>query len=148
MNFKKIILPVVLVAMVGAYIVYQQFFSGANNPAPVINSNPNPTPSQSTNPPVTQSGYKDGQYTGAVANTVYGDVQVKAIISGGKITDVQFLTYPNHMGHSVEVSMMSMPLLKSEAIQAQSSHVDVVSGATQTSEGFMQSLASALAKAV
>ena len=72
---------------------------------------------------------------------------MKAVIQNGKITDVQFLQYPNDNGHSARVSSFSMPALKQEAIAAQSANVDVVSGATQTSEAFRQSLADALAQA-
>ncbi|MGZ3646383.1 MAG: hypothetical protein ACXVCM_21335 [Ktedonobacteraceae bacterium] len=39
--------------------------------------------------------YKDGSYTGSVADALWGFVQVKAVITHGKITDVQFLQYPN-----------------------------------------------------
>jgi uncharacterized protein with FMN-binding domain len=154
MDIKKILLPVALVLVFGGYIVYARFFSSSTTQTPIINNDQN-SPSQDTtnsnqnqNNPPPQTGYKNGKYTGDIANTVYGDIQVQAIISGGKITDIQLLAYPNHVGHSVEVSDMSLPILKSEAIQVQSANVNVVSGATQTSEGFSQSLASALSKAV
>jgi len=92
--------------------------------------------------------YKDGQYTGNVADAFYGNLQVKAIISGGKITDVQFLQYPNDQQNSVFVNQQAMPVLKQEAIKAQSSHVDIVSGATESSVAFVQSLTNALDQAV
>lgn len=91
--------------------------------------------------------YKDGQYTGNVADAYYGNIQVQATIQGGKISDVVFLDYPQDRRNSVRINTEAMPLLKSEAIQAQSAQVDIVSGATATSDAFRQSLASALAQA-
>jgi uncharacterized protein with FMN-binding domain len=91
--------------------------------------------------------YKNGEYAGTVADAYYGSIQVKAIIEGGKLADVQFLSYTNDRRHSVEVNTYAMPKLKSEAISIQSSQVDVVSGASFTSAAFKESLAVALVKA-
>lgn len=91
--------------------------------------------------------YKDGEFTGDPAEILWGNVQVKAVIQDGKITDVQFLQVPFDRARSVEISDLAKPLLKNEAIKAQSAQVDLVSSATMTSLGFRQSLASALAKA-
>ncbi|HVN26612.1 MAG TPA: FMN-binding protein [Candidatus Paceibacterota bacterium] len=95
----------------------------------------------------TTSLYKNGTYTGTAADAFYGTIQVSAVISGGKLTDVKFLQYPNDPGHTAEVSREALPQLKQEAITAQSATVDIVSGATQDSQAFQQSLASALAQA-
>ncbi len=91
--------------------------------------------------------YKDGSYTGSVADAQWGNIQVKAIIQGGKLTDVQFLQAPNDRNRSVHINQDADPQLASEAIQAQSAQVDVVSGATDSSEAFIQSLSDALAQA-
>jgi uncharacterized protein with FMN-binding domain len=91
--------------------------------------------------------YKDGQYTGAVADAFYGNLQVKAVVQGGKLSDVQFLDYPHDRRTSQEINSQAMPWLKDEAIQAQSAQVDLISGATLTSEAFVQSLQSALNQA-
>jgi uncharacterized protein with FMN-binding domain len=104
------------------------------------------TPAPPATTPVT-GAYKDGSYTGSVANAYYGNIQVKAIIQGGKLTDVQFLQYPNDRPNSVSINDDAMPALKQEAIQAQGAQVDVVSGATDTSEAFVESLGVALASA-
>ncbi len=93
------------------------------------------------------TGYKDGQYTGPVTNAFYGTVQVKVIIQGGKLTDVQWLDYPHDRRTSQEINSQATPWLKTEAIQAQSAQVDIISGATLTSEAFIQSLGSALNQA-
>ncbi len=103
------------------------------------------TPSSSSS--TTASAFKDGTYTGAVENVYYGNVQVSVTISGGKITNVKFLQYPNEHYTSVYINQQAMPYLKQEALQAQNANVQVISGATFTSQGFIQSLQSALNKA-
>ncbi len=96
-------------------------------------------------PAATVSGtYRDGEYTGAVADAYYGNVQVKAVVRSGQLADVSFLTYPNHRRTSVRINDYAMPYLTSEAVQAQSANVNIISGATLTSEAFAQSLQSAL----
>ena len=91
--------------------------------------------------------YTDGTFTGDVADAYYGNIQVQTTIQNGKIVDVQFLQYPNDRSRSVSISNRAMPILKSEAISAQSANVDIVSGATESSRAFIQSLGSALAQA-
>lgn len=91
--------------------------------------------------------YRDGAYVGDVADAYYGNVQIKAIIRNGKISDVRFLDYPQDRRTSMQISNFAMPRLTREAIQAQSAEVDVISGATQTSRAFNESLASALLQA-
>ena len=91
--------------------------------------------------------YKNGTYTGPVTNAIYGNIQVKVTISGGKIMDVTCPVYPDSGGHTSEVNGYALPQLKQETIAAQSANIDIVSGATQTSEAFQQSLAAALAQA-
>lgn len=97
--------------------------------------------------PPTQSSYSNGTFTGSVADAYYGNVQVRATISGGKITDVSFLQYPDTHDTSVMINQQAMPYLRQEAIQSQSSDVQIISGATFTSEAFIQSLAAALSQA-
>ena len=111
-------------------------------PTPSTTPPPTPTPS-----PTASGAFKNGSYTGLTADAIYGPIQVKAVVSGGKLTDVQFLQYPNDREHSVEVSDNALPILKTEAIQIQGSNVDNVSGATQTSDGFRVTLADALSQA-
>jgi len=92
----------------------------------------------------TTATYKDGRYTGVAADAYYGYIQVLAVISGGKLTDVQFLQHPSDRSTSVEINSQAMPYLKQEALQAQSANVNIVSGATDSSQAFIQSLSSAL----
>jgi uncharacterized protein with FMN-binding domain len=74
-------------------------------------------------------------------------VQVKAVIQGGKIANVQWVQYPSDRQRSVEINSYADPQLTTEAIQAQSAQVDIVTGATDSSIAFMESLGNALSQA-
>jgi len=104
-------------------------------------------PPTATSAPIARGGYKDGEYSGPVTDAYYGQVQVKAVIQAGKIADVLFLQYPNDRRTSIRINTIAMPYLITEALQAQSAQVDVISGATLTSQAFAESLQSALATA-
>jgi uncharacterized protein with FMN-binding domain len=90
------------------------------------------------------SAYADGTVTGSVVSTRYGDVQVQVTISGGTVTEVTALQLPGGDGHSARISDSVEPMLRSEALQAQSAQIDLVSGATYTSTAYRESLQSAL----
>jgi len=109
------------------------------------NGGASPTPAASSTP--SSSGYKDGSYDGNTYSNQYGDVQVRVIIRGGKITDVQALTLPSDRSRSYEISQQAGPMLHDEAIQAQSAQIDTIGGATYTSDGYARSVQSALDKA-
>ena len=89
-------------------------------------------------------GTGSGQYTGSAVQTPFGTVQVQVTMQNGTITDVQALQLPTGRGHTQQLSSYAGPQLRSEVLQAQSAQVDTISGATYTSEGYMQSLQSAL----
>lgn len=101
----------------------------------------------SSSEPSQPASYRDGTYNGDSEGTPYGTVQVAAVISGGKITDVKFLQMPNDRGHTQEVTAYAEPYLKDETIQKQSAHIDFVSGATTTSDAYEMSLQAALDQA-
>jgi len=106
---------------------------------------PRPLPPPTQAAPVVATGqYRDGEYTGDVADAYFGQVQVKVVIQGGRITDVQFLNYPHDRRTSQRINQQAMPWLQQEAIQAQSASVDLISGATLTSQAFIESLQTAL----
>ena len=69
------------------------------------------------------------------------------IESGGRITDVQALRLPFDRQRSNEISQFVEPILRSEALQAQSAQIDTVSGATYTSDAYDMSLQSAIDRA-
>jgi uncharacterized protein with FMN-binding domain len=94
--------------------------------------------------PTASGQYRDGQYTGPQVDAYYGWVQVQAIIVHGQISDVKFLQYPNHRRTSQEINNQAMPWLTQEAVQVQNANVDIITGATLTSQAFAQSLQAAL----
>ncbi len=85
--------------------------------------------------------------TGDVAPTQWGPVQVELTVSGGKITKVSVLQYPSGNGKDEEINSYALPILIQETTDAQSASIDMVSGATVTSVGYIQSLQSALDQA-
>jgi uncharacterized protein with FMN-binding domain len=84
-----------------------------------------------------------GQYTGPDIPFPYGDVQVQITVSGGKITDVQALSMPVG-GHSGRISSYVAPILRSQALAAQSANINGVSGASYTSQAYAMSLQGAI----
>ncbi|MET4641488.1 FMN-binding protein [Streptomyces sp. NPDC006539] len=104
-------------------------------------SSPSHTPTGSA------SGSPTGTFTGAPVDTQYGTVQVAATLSKGKITAVKVLRAPDRSGRDQEIAAYALPRLTQEAIGAQSAHIDAVSGASYTSQGYIQSLQSALDQA-
>ena len=85
--------------------------------------------------------------TGDTAQTRWGPVQVQVTVAGGKITDVTAVQYPNGNGRDQEINSYALPVLAKEALAAQSANIDHVSGATVTSDGYVQSLQSAIDQA-
>ncbi len=156
---KKFTVSAILILAFSAYVTLQRIV-GNGNSAPINSTNtavstgitppaiaPVPVANPVTIKPVISRPYKDGRYTGVSADAYYGNIQVQAIITGGKLTDVVFLDYPQDRNTSIRVNTQAMPILKQEAIQAQNANVDTVSGATDSSGAFRQSLGSALALA-
>lgn len=85
--------------------------------------------------------------TGDTAQTRWGPVQVQITVDAGKVTDVTAVQYPNGNGRDQEINSHALPVLAQEALAAQSPNIDHVSGATVTSDGYVQSLQSALDQA-
>ncbi|MCW2524904.1 MAG: hypothetical protein JWO63_3239, partial [Frankiales bacterium] len=86
-------------------------------------------------------------YDGSAVQTRYGTVQVAVTVAGGKISNVSFLQLTSDDGRSADINSQAGPLLLQETLSAQSSNIDTISGATFTSEGYLQSLQSALDQA-
>lgn len=89
---------------------------------------------------------RSGQFTGPVGADPYGDVQVQITVKNGKIADVTALSLPVG-GHSGRISDYVAPILRQQALTAQSARIDGVSGATYTSQAYAQSLQGALDQA-
>jgi uncharacterized protein with FMN-binding domain len=88
-----------------------------------------------------------GTVTGTAADTRWGPVQVRVTLAAGKITAVDVIQEPDSNGRDQEINADAVPQLVSETLQAQSTQIDMVSGATYTSDGYVQSLQSALDQA-
>ncbi|TXS59492.1 MULTISPECIES: FMN-binding protein [unclassified Streptomyces] len=88
-----------------------------------------------------------GKFTGDPIDTPYGTVQVAATLAKGKLTAVKVLKAPDQNGRDQQIANYALPRLTQEALGAQSAHIDVVSGASYTSQGYIQSLQSALDQA-
>jgi uncharacterized protein with FMN-binding domain len=163
MQYKKILLAV---GVLGVFLVYtfvirhqgsgavitppqslKNTTSGSSSTSGSTAGSSNSSSSGAGTSATPTSSYKDGTYTGSVTNAYYGNVQVQATIKNGKITDVEFLQYPSDNPNSQYINSQATPYLKQEAIQAQSAQVDLISGATLTSQAFTQSLSSALSQA-
>jgi uncharacterized protein with FMN-binding domain len=119
--------------------------------APAAGSSPPPSgtrpPSSGTSAPTTSgTGTGAQQVDGPVISTQFGDVQVRVVLDNGRITDVQPLQMPFDRQHSQEITQAVTPLLHDEVLQAQSAQIDLLSGATYTSDAYQQSLQAALAK--
>jgi uncharacterized protein with FMN-binding domain len=82
-----------------------------------------------------------------VASTQWGPVQVELTVSGGKITQVDVVQYPSGNPKDQEINDYALPILVQETTDQQSADIDMVSGATVTSVGYIQSLQSALDQA-
>ena len=85
--------------------------------------------------------------TGSVADTQWGPVQVRLTLTGGTISKVTVLQYPSGNGKDQEINDYALPILTKETVDAQSAQIDMVSGATVTSTGYLESLQSALDQA-
>jgi uncharacterized protein with FMN-binding domain len=101
--------------------------------------------SSTTKPP--GSAATTGTVTGDAADTRWGPVQVQITVAKGAVTAVTAVVYPQDNPRDVEINQFAIPQLDQEATAAGSAQIDTVSGATVTSQGYLQSLQSALDKA-
>ncbi|MGW3248786.1 FMN-binding protein [Streptomyces sp. NPDC001070] len=106
-----------------------------------------PTPQRSEPASTGGHGAATGTFTGAPVDTPYGTVQVAARLADGKITAVRVLRAPDENGRDRQIASYALPRLTQESLGAQSARIDAVSGASYTSQGYIQSLQSALDQA-
>lgn len=138
---KKTALAVLAVAAAGAYAWSQSGHGIAALPFTTTGTTAASTTAGSAR------SYTDGTYTGPVTNAYYGNMQIQAVVAGGKLSGIRVLQYPDTHGASIAINSQALPMLQSEVIAAQTANVDIVSGATLSSEAFMRSLNGALSKA-
>jgi uncharacterized protein with FMN-binding domain len=104
-----------------------------------------PPPTSSTPSPAPPAASRT--VTGPVVTTRFGDVQVAVSLSGQRVTDVRAPQLPYDRARSASISQYVAPVLRSEALAAQSAQIDTISGATYTSDAYAQSLQAALTQA-
>jgi uncharacterized protein with FMN-binding domain len=89
----------------------------------------------------------DGTFTGPAVDAYWGNLQVQVVVQNGRITSLSVPKYPSDRRESQRINQQALPLLRNEVVAAQTASVNIVSGATLTSEAFMTSLQSALSQA-
>ncbi len=104
-------------------------------------------PATSTAGPARSTGGSSASYTGTAITTRYGIVQVQVTVAGKKITNVAFVQLTAFDDRSQRINSDAAPILLQETLSAQSAQIDSVSGASYTSQGYDQSLQSALDQA-
>lgn len=115
-------------------------------PAPAASSSAGSGNSSAASGSSSGSGKSTGTktVTGETVQTRWGPVQVRVTLKNGRITDVTAVSYPTDNPRDQEINSYALPQLRREALAAQSASIDSVSGATYTSDGYKQSLQSAL----
>ncbi|MEA2611592.1 MAG: hypothetical protein QOG32_1318, partial [Chloroflexota bacterium] len=110
-------------------------------------SAPPPNPAGPTASPAPSSGTSAASATrkvdGPVVDTQYGPIQVEVVLVSGRIQDVVAIQLPTGR-RSGQISNYSAPILRQEALSAQSASINTVSGATYTSDAYARSLQAAL----
>lgn len=109
-----------------------------------VTGTPSPSPSDTSTPATGSTTSSTVTVAGSVSQTRYGPVQVTVTFTGTQIVDVQTLQSPSSQRESAQISERSTPVLAKEVLAAQSASIDTVSGATYTSEGYRQSVQSAI----
>ncbi|MGI8769336.1 MAG: FMN-binding protein [Propionibacteriaceae bacterium] len=147
---------IILAAGVIAFILRTQpDWSTVTPPTSVTRSATAPAPTSSSRPrissatpksPATTASPSTTSVTGDPAQTPYGPVQVTVIFTGSSITDVKAIATPDGDRRSISIAEYAVPTLHDEVIASQSAQIDTVSGATYTSDGYAQSLQSAIDK--
>lgn len=152
---RRILLAMVaLIAVIDGYLIFFKNLKQPTTASPVnsasATTNKNDSEgavgsgstasSSSTQDTKSASSMADGTYTGASTQTEWGPVQVQITVSSGKITNVDVLSYPDTEKKSIQINENALPTYKEEALTAQSSNIDQISGATETYKGFTGSL--------
>ena len=105
------------------------------------------TPGGSSSSPTGSTTSAAKTVTGDAAETRYGPVQVQITVKNGKVSAVTATEYPSAEPRDQQINAYAIPALNQEALQAGSTNIDLISGATYTSNGYIASLQSALSKA-
>jgi uncharacterized protein with FMN-binding domain len=82
--------------------------------------------------------------TGPLILTPFSAIQVKATLTRGKLTGVETISLTGDGPHTRALNARAEPILRAEALRSASADIDVVSGATYTSESWRESLKAAI----
>ena len=154
---RRVILAIVSTAAgLVLLLTFKTHSTSAVSTPPAAISSPNQsasapavTPSASSSPSTAPSGgtaTSARTVTGAAADTMYGPVQVQITVKNGKVTAAQAVEYPENDPRDQQINSYAIPALNQETVAASSAKIDMISGATYTSQGYIGSLQSALDK--
>jgi uncharacterized protein with FMN-binding domain len=116
--------------------------STSSRAAPALSA-PTDSTSSSSTPAGHHATYRSGTAVGA-AHTDYGDVRLRVTVAHRRIVGIVALQLPDGNPMDLQLSRPAVRTLTREVLQKQSLDVDVVTGATYTSDGYLRSLQSAL----
>lgn len=118
----------------------------ADSPVTAASPSPSSTAAPTTTSPTTTARKTptSRRINGAAVPTRYGPVQVQITLSDSRVVLAKAIAYPTGNRRDAEINSRAIPRLDSEVVQAQSASIDAVSGASFTSEGYRESLQSAL----
>lgn len=128
---------IILALLFAAFAPLVRYHPDVTSAPPSVAAPPSPEGSGPSGPGGTRT------VDGPVVDTEFGPYQVRVTFSGSTITDVRIITEPDD-GHSRRIAGFAEPTLRSETLRAQSAHIDMVSGATATSEAYTRSLQAAI----
>ncbi|MCI1913272.1 MAG: FMN-binding protein [Schleiferilactobacillus perolens] len=137
-------LAIALAMVIDAYLLFFKKQTSPTTNATAASSHTTNSASSSTS---TSSKLKDGTYTGKSVETEHGPVQLQMTVAGGKISKINVVVFPNEEQRSERINAQALPILQKEALAAQSAKIQQVSGATETSDGFKDSLQNAINQA-
>ncbi len=138
------VVAVVVVVVLVALFHHRQKVQRSSTPVRLTSPSGTSPPSGSSTPATPAASNVNGVFTGPAVEMEYGPVQVAIDVQGGKITDLKALQYPVDRPRSQFINSQAVPLLRSEVLQAQSANINLISGATFTSEAFANSLQAAI----
>lgn len=145
---RKTLVILITVALLGIVAAYElPATQQASRSVPNSTTQTETNSAQTTTAPTSTASYKDGTYTGITATNFYDSIQVQVVVAGGKITSVTTPVLQGESRHSDMINSQAVPLLTEQTLSVQSAGIDGVSGASYTSQSYIESLQSAIDQA-
>jgi uncharacterized protein with FMN-binding domain len=98
-------------------------------------------------PPPLRSGEGTRSFLGPAMTTPFSAIQVRAFFTGRRLTGIETVLLSGDGPHTEALNARAEPILRESALEAGNADVDVVSGATSTSEIWLDSLQGAIDEA-